>query len=189
MGVTLVVLALSGVGLVVQESTQTRVIAVTLDTVVAGQRLSSADVQEVSVPDSAVFDSYATPDDLSNSQVAIRSLPAGELIPLDAVGVEPMSDDSVVTLELSIGQPEWLQAGAVAELWVAPPAAENSFLAPFVLAPSITILHVTKDEGFAADSVTTRVDILVSRRHMAGVIHALANRYFVHLSPAGGLGP
>jgi hypothetical protein len=143
----------------------------------------------VNVPDSPVFDSYLTPGDVTGSLIVTQSLQAGELIPLDAVGMEPISDDSVITLELAIGQPEWLQAGAVAELWVAPPAAENSFLAPFVLAPAITILHVTKDEGFAADSVTTRVDILVSRRHMAGVIHALANRYFVHLSPASGLGP
>ncbi len=188
-GLALVVIAITGVGLIVQESTRTRIIAVALETVVVGQALGSSDVQGLSVPDSPVFDSYARPDDVSGSAIVTRSFVAGELIPRDALGREAISDDSIVTLELSIGQPEWLQSGAVAELWVAPLATENSFLAPFVLAPEVTILRVNKDEGFAADAITTRVEVLVPRRHMAGVIHALANRYFIHLGPASGITP
>lgn len=188
-GLALVVVSLVGVGLVIQESAQTRVIAVASGALVAGQVLSPSDVEPLTVPDSAVFDAYATMSDADSVSILTRSVSPGEFIPREILGTDQLSDDSVVTIELSIGQPEWLVAGARAELWVSPAAAENSFLAPFVLAPEVTLVRVAKDEGFAADSVTTRVDLLVPRRHMPGVVHALANRYFIHLSPASDISP
>jgi hypothetical protein len=162
------------------------VIAITLEEVAAGQSIGPSGVQALTVPDDPVFNTYAGPPDFALSPITARSLGVGQLIPLGALGSEALSDDSVVTLELSIGEPEWLMAGALTELWVASPGAENSFLAPFVLSPEVRILRVSKDEGFAADTLTTRVDVLVPRRYLPGVIHALANRYFLHLSPVNG---
>jgi hypothetical protein len=177
------------VGFVVNESQQTRVVAVTATEIIAGQRIAESDVVALVVPQGAVFDGYAHPTDFSDSPVARQSLGSGQLVPKGILGFETLSDDSVITIELSIGSPDWLRAGAVTELWVAPPGAENTFLAPFVLAPEVSILKVSKDEGFAADTLRTRVEVLVPRRHLPGAIHALANRYFLHLSPIDGPRP
>jgi hypothetical protein len=185
-GIALVVASVAGVGAIVSNFSKTRVIAITLGEVAAGQSIDASDVQALTVMDDPLFNNYATPQDFVSSPISARSLGAGQLIPLGALGSEVLSDDSVVTLELSIGEPEWLKAGALTELWVAAPGAENSFLAPFVLSPQLRILRVSKDEGFAADTLTTRVDVLVPRRYLPGVIHALANRYFLHLSPLSG---
>jgi hypothetical protein len=188
-GIFLVAASVIGVGAVINYSLTTRVVAITTKEIIAGQSLGASDVLLLSVLHDPVFDSYATPGDLVDAPIALRALGAGQLIPLGSLGREVISDDSVVTLELSIGEPEWLRAGALTELWVAPPGAENSFLAPFVLAPEVRILRVSKDEGFAADTLSTRVDVLVPRRYLPGTIHALANRYFLHLSPTAGLQP
>jgi hypothetical protein len=189
LGVLLIAVSVGGVGLVITSSQQTRVVAITAQEVIAGQQISPADVISVVVPDVSVFDTYASPADFAEAPVVSRSLGFGHLVPLGLLGQESLSDDSIVTLELSIGSPDWLQAGALTELWVAPPGAENSFLAPFVLSPEVSILRVSRDEGFAADSLTSRVEVLVPRRHLPGAIHALANGYFVHLSPVGGPRP
>jgi hypothetical protein len=188
-GLGLVVVSLAGVGFVVNESQQTRVIAVTATEIIAGQRIAESDVVALVVPQGDVFDAYAHPADFSDSPVTSQSLGSGQLVPKAILGFETLSDDSVITIELSIGSPDWLRAGAVTELWVAPPGAENTFLAPFVLAPRVSILKVSRDEGFAADTLRTRVEVLVPRRHLPGAIHALANRYFLHLSPIDGPRP
>jgi len=185
-GIVLIAVSVGGVGIIMNASQQTRVVAITVQEVIAGQQISPTDVMAIAVPESAVFDTYAIPEDFAQSPVASRSLGLGHLVPLSVLGQESLSDDSIVTVELSIGAPEWLRAGALTELWVAPPGSENSFLAPFVLSPEVSVLSVTRDEGFAADSLTSRVEVLVPRRHLAGAIHALANGYFLHLSPVGG---
>ena len=68
-------------------------------------------------------------------------------------------------------------------LWVAPPASENSFSAPFVLSGNVVIESVMRDEGFAVDGSHSQVNILMSPQDVPGVVHALANRYFLYLVP------
>ena len=68
-------------------------------------------------------------------------------------------------------------------LWVAPPASENSFSAPFVLSGNVLIESVNKDDGFAADGAFRQVNIVVAHQDVPGVVHALANKYFLYLVP------
>ena len=81
------------------------------------------------------------------------------------------------------GQPGWLAPGQRVSLWVAPPASENSFSAPFVLSRNVLIESVSQDEGFAADRTVRQVNLLVARKDIPGIIHALSNSYYLHLVP------
>jgi hypothetical protein len=186
LGVGLVMVSLAGVWFVVSESTATRTVAVSDAELIAGQSVSSSDFRALQVPEDPLFDGYASLQDVSGGAVLRRGVASGELVPLGVLSDATLIDDSVITVSLAIGQPDWLRAGAKVELWVAPTSAENSFLSPFVLSPEVTIVAVSSDEGFAADGVTTRVEILVPRRDLPGAIHAMANRYFIHLTPVNG---
>ena len=52
-----------------------------------------------------------------------------------------------------------------------------------MLSGNAVIESVSRDEGFASDGVLRQVSILVSSEDVPGVIHALANRYFLYLVP------
>jgi hypothetical protein len=58
-----------------------------------------------------------------------------------------------------------------------------------VLAPTVLVLAVSTDEGFAADATTSQVDLLVSRRALPGVLHAIANKFHVSLTPSDATAP
>jgi len=154
-----------------------------------GTALRDADVSVRDVPRNAVFDGYVGPQELDGSLFLGSPVAPGDMIPQSAVSATPLSDSSVVSVTLSIGHPEWLQPGATATFWVQPPSAENSFAAPFVLAPTVLVLAVSTDEGFAADATTSQVDLLVSRRALPGFLHAIANNFHVSLTPSDATAP
>jgi hypothetical protein len=143
----------------------------------------------VSVPLHVVFDGALTPGDLTGAMFVTRPVHQGQVVSRDSISRVAPSDDTTVTLELAIGQPVWLRAGAVAELWVSPPEGANGFGSPFVVSPSVVVTSVSSDDGFAADALSARVDVLVPRRDLPSVVHALANGFFIALTPVSGPTP
>ncbi len=115
--------------------------------------------------------------------VASRSIATSELMRALDFQEPSTLDDTVITIKLSIGSASWLHRGAAVEIWVAPPASENSFSAPFILSPEAVIDAIAVDEGFAADGASSRVDLRSPLRHAPDAIDALANGYFLHLTP------
>jgi hypothetical protein len=148
-----------------------------------GTALREADVSVVEVPRNAVFDGYVGPQELEGSLFVSSPVGPGGMIPKNSVSATSLSDSSVVSIQLMVGRPEWLQPGATATFWVQPPSAENSFGEPFVLAPAVVVLAVSSDDGFAADAMTSKVDLLVSRQALPGALHAIANKFHISLTP------
>lgn len=181
-GAGLVIASVAGVAVVIDRATSTTTLFQVVAQIPAGDTIDPADLQPIEIPTSSHLGAYLTPADEIEGLRTNIALSEGEFIPRSALTEELVSDDSVVTIELAIGLPDWLASGASVELWVAPSAGENAYREPFVLAPRVRIVRVRQDEGFAADTVTTRVDVLVPRRHLPGVVHALANRHFMVLS-------
>ena len=178
-----------GVTIALSGTRDTQSVLVSNSALAPGTALRDADVSVLDVPRNAVFDGYVGPQELDGSLFLGSPVAPGDMIPQSAVSATPLSDSSVVSVTLSIGRPEWLQAGATATFWVQPPSAENSFAAPFVLAPTVLVLAVSTDEGFAADATTSQVDLLVSRRALPGVLHAIANNFHVSLTPSDATAP
>ena len=65
--------------------------------------------------------------------------------------------------------------------------SESAFSSPFVLSNEVVIDRVAFDDGFAADAQLSHVDIRIVNRDVPGAIHALANSYFLYLTPIGGV--
>jgi hypothetical protein len=51
------------------------------------------------------------------------------------------------------------------------------------------VLAVSTDDGFAADATTSQVDLLVSRRALPGILHAIANNFHISLTPTDASAP
>ena len=164
---------------------QVQQVAMVINSVSAGMPVTAEDVAYTAVPSDPTFDGLLTEVEvLSRSRlVAGRSLVEGSLL-ISQDLVEPTTrDDSVITLSLAIGNPPWLRPGNLAELWVAAPLSESAFSSPFVLSSEVVIDRVSTDDGFAADTRVSMVDVRVPARHVPGAIHALANSYFVYITP------
>ena len=188
-GGILVVGSIIGVMGALSGTRETQSVLMSNSALAPGTALGEADVSVVEVPRNAVFDGYVGPQELEGSLFISSPVGPGDMIPKNAVSATSLSDSSVVSIQLAVGHPEWLQPGATATFWVQPPSAENSFGEPFVLAPAVVVLAVSSDDGFAADAMTSQVDLLVSRRALPGVLHAIANKFHISLTPTDAPGP
>jgi hypothetical protein len=189
LGGALVVGSVAGVLYTLTTGSETTTVVVANTPLAVGALLAEADTRFVDVPLHPLFDVALDPASLAGSLFVTSPIAEGSVIPHSAVSPTAPSDDTTVTLQLSVGQPAWLRAGAVAELWVAPPEGANGFGAPFVVSPQVAITAVSRDDGFAADALASRVDVLVPRRDLPSVIHALANGFYVQLTPVMEPGP
>lgn len=182
-GGILVVGSIAGVMFAVSGSRELQSVLVANSALAPGTELRVADVTVVEVPLDSIFDAYVGPKDLERALFLSSSISPGDMIPRSALSPTSLSDSSVVSLQLSVGRPEWLHPGATATFWVQPPSGENSFGEPFVLSPTVLVLAVSTDDGFAVDASTSQVDLLVSRRALPGVLHAIANDFHISLTP------
>jgi hypothetical protein len=175
--------SVAGVMGAVSSTNEAMTVLVATQALVPGVQIDASDLGTARVPVHAVFDGYLTELDRQRTLYVHAPVEKGGLVPQASVSTTPPSDATVVSLDLVIGQPAWLTAGAVTELWVAPTDAGNAFTEPFVLSPRVSIVAVSIEEGFAANGAASRVDVLVPRRDLPGVIHALANGFFITMTP------
>ncbi len=136
-GISLIAGSLLASFVVLESRGETHTVIITASALVAGEPVTGADLSRVQVPQSTLWDDYLSEGDEQSVDglVASRSLDPNE--PLRARDFQEPStlDDTVITIPLSIGSPSWLHRGAAVEIWVAPPASENSFSAPFIPSP------------------------------------------------------
>ena len=185
LGVVLVTASVIAVASLIDESGYTRVIAVSVTDVAVGVSVNDISPDFVEVPGSLVSLPSLTRGEMENlsTMVLNRPLRAGDVLSAEDFSLPTNLHGSGMTIDLSIGEPAWLAPGQRVVLWVAPPASENSFSAPFVLSGNVLIDSVSKDEGFAADGAFRQVNIVVAHQDVPGVVHALANKYFLYLVP------
>lgn len=185
LGVVLVAGSVIAVAALIDEGGDTRTIAVSASDVSAGVGVTDPSLDFVEVPGNLASLPSLTGGDIDGlaTMVTNRPLRAGDVLSARDFSLPVNRDGSGMTIDLSIGEPAWLTPGRRVVLWVAPPASENSFSAPFVLSGNVLIESVSKDEGFAADGAFRQVNIVVAHQDVPGVVHALANKYFLYLVP------
>lgn len=188
-GVFLVVSSIVATGLVIRGDQETELVAVAQAPIPAGMQISVEGVEYVKVPLAPPFAGFLSKEELASklSLVTRNFVPAGAFLTDEALVEATSLDESIITLSLNLGSPSWLVSGARAQLWVAAPLSESSFSSPFVLSNEVVIDRVTFDDGFAADGQVSHVDIRIVNRDIPGAIYALANGYFLYLTPIGDL--
>lgn len=164
LGVVLVGASVFGVGALLDQADQTRTVGLVRGDVSAGASVRDMEVDFIEIPSTVIRLESLTQEEWASlsDMVANRSVRAGDVVSASDFSLPDNSDLTGITLDLSIGEPSWLPPGQRVVLWVAPPASENSFSAPFFLSANVLIESVSKDEGFAADGAFRQVSVHVS---------------------------
>ena len=154
--------------------------------VVEGQTLTSADVTVVDLHVRQGSVPYMTASDreLVEGARVTRSLGAGELIPLHALGSPRALDSTTITMPLQAGGAPWLAPGARVDVWMSPAIEQGLFGPPRIVATQAVVSGVRSEEGFAADPSVVNVDIRVVQRDAPAIIGALANSFPLHVTPS-----
>jgi hypothetical protein len=154
--------------------------------VVEGQTLTSSDVIVVDLHVRAGTVPYlmASDRDLVEGARVTRSLTAGELIPLHALGSPRALDATTITMAIQGGGAPWLSPGALVDVWMSPAIEQGLYGPPRIVATSAVVSGVRAEEGFAADPSVVNVDIRVLRRDAPAIIGGLANNFPLHLTPS-----
>ena len=183
-GVVLVIASVAGVWLLVSSSRQTSPVLQATRTVLPGETISSAELQVVDVGLGAVAGEYLAPQGLEPGAVAVRTLSAGEIVPLTAVGdADDLRSTSIVIATSAI--PAGVKAGAAVELWHAPPMDDGrAFEQPRILLADAVVADVAEEEGMLAGG-RTDVELIVDRADVADVLAAMTGGDAISLVPTG----
>lgn len=128
---------------------------------------------------------YLAPDDLHAGQVAGRTLPKGEIVPVSAVTDADRLRTTTIVIDSSSGIPEGVEAGTVVEVWQAPLLDDGrSYDAPRILVADVTVHDVREPEGMLADS-RVRLEVVIDRADVADVLAAVTSGAALSVVPVG----
>lgn len=184
-GIALIALSISGVWLIVSSSDHTAPVLQATRTITQGEALVSSDFQVVEVGLGALADDYLAPQDLKAGRVAARTVAEGELIPLSAIGDAADSRTTTIVVESGTPVPEEVAAGAVVELWQAPPRDDGrTFDAPRILVADVIVRDVRESDGMLAESGVV-VEVVIDRADVADVLAAVTGGSALSVVPVG----
>ena len=121
-------------------------------------------------------------DGVPDGAVVTRTVGAGELVPRSAVGDAAAVDLRPVVVPLGLAVPADLAAGAVVDLWLAPPAPIGGGVGqpaaaapePALLAAELVVAEVVEDDSMLSGTTGTSVELLVPRLDLPDVLAALS---------------
>ncbi len=174
-GVVLVLASVVLGALVVSNADDTVGVYAARDTIMAGDTLDDDAVTVVQVRIDDVDRRYVPAERGLDDQVAIRMVPAGELLPLSAVGDAATVDRRPVAIPLGGGAPEGLGRGSLVDVWIAAETEQGDFEPPVKALVSAEVSAVSEAGGGLAALETTTVSVLLDDGGTAQVLTALAN--------------
>ena len=184
-GIALVALSITAVWLIVTASDDATPLLRATRTITQGEVLTSSDFQVVEVGMGGLAEDYIAPDDLHAGQVAGRTLPKGEIVPVSAVTDADRLRTTTIVIDSSSGIPEGVEAGTVVEVWQAPLLDDGrSYDAPRILVADVTVHDVREPEGMLADS-ESRLEVVIDRADVADVLAAVTSGAALSVVPVG----
>ena len=185
-GLSLVIISVAGVWWVVESSHQLEAYLVAGEDIVPGQAFDETSLQVVYLATPSGSPGLISEAELSewSGSVARVDIPQGSLVLDSTFGPAPVTNETAFSVQVDIGVVEWLAAGRLVDVWVSPPREDQQFSVPAVAAPGARIVQTRSQEGFASNPDIVRVDLVVDRRDLPGLVHARANGFNIQLSPA-----
>lgn len=184
LGVALVVASVAGVWLVVAASRQTAPVFAAARTIVSGEAVGSDDLRVVEVALGQLEAAYASPGTLVPGAVAVRTIPAGELVPQDAIGDAAGLRTTTVVVHSATELPAAVASGATVEVWAAPQLERGVFDTPRILVPAATVVAVATDDSMMRTGGAA-VELVIERADVADTLAAIAGGASLSIVPAG----
>lgn len=149
-----------------------------------GDRVTASDLESRFVRLDGAESIYLSHETLPREGlIAVRTIAAGELVPVSALGQSAGQRVASVVVSVSTQLPRSIAPTSVVDLWSAGEVDHGVFAAPSVLVSSATVVRVLESSGFIAGAQTVGVELLVPRERIARVIEAVANGEAMSLVP------
>ncbi len=187
LGIALIVVSVIGVWFVVAAARQTAPVFAAASTIVPGQSVKADDLRVVEVALGQIQESYASPATLQPGSVATRTIPAGELVPRDAVGDAARARTTTIVLHSASDVPASVTTGSAVEVWAAAPLDRGAFDTPRILVGAATVASVDRDRTMMG-SGGTAVEIVIARADVAAALAAVADGSNLSIVPTEGAG-
>jgi hypothetical protein len=185
-GVAIVVVAaVAGFSLVSSTENTTSVYAASR-TLTPGHVLQEKDLVLTDVKLGKSTTSYMTSDQFSPGSVITKSINAGELIPVSAVGTAKQVATTNVVVQLDIPLSAEATVGSTVDVWASIAAGQGVFGPPAVIIQGAQIAQITEATGLAASTGGVRVEIVVPQSKVAALLESQANGDAIALVPARG---
>lgn len=141
-----------------------------------GERVDTDDLELRRVSLGTDSGTYLQGGQLPDGGVIVsRSIGAGELVPLAAVGDVRGASATTIVIALATDLGGTVRAGDLLDLWSAPALEAGRYGAPTVLASRAQLVRTVASEGIVSSTEAARVELLVPRREVARILHAVAN--------------
>lgn len=167
------------------------------DVLAPGDALRASDLVVADVRLGSAAAGYLRADgDLPADRVVLRTVGAGELVPVASVGAADALDVRPVAVPLAGPPSRGLVAGAAVDVWWTPaPAAgvgadapDDAGTGPRPLATALTVAEVTAPDGAFGGGGERTVHVLVPVADLPAVLAALAGDGVVDVVPVPGSG-
>ena len=184
-GLVLVLGAVGGVSAVVAGSDRTTAVYAARDALIVGDRVTAADLELSQVRLDGALPLYVTPERMpADGLVLARTVAAGELIPVSAVGASADAGVTTVVVEPTDALAEAVVPGAVVDVWSSPQTERGEFGPPAVLVGHAGVVRVLEPSGLSVAGVRRSVELRVPREAVAAVLTAIANAAAIAVVPA-----
>ena len=130
--------------------------------------------------------SYLTASELTEGAVVTKSVGAGELVPISAVGTAKQVATTNVVVQLDLPLSSDAAEGSTVDVWASMAAGQGVFGPPAVIISGAQIAHITEATGLAASTGGVRVEIVVPQSKVAALLESQANGDAISLVPSRG---
>jgi hypothetical protein len=185
LGILLVVASVAGVWLVVASARQTVPVYAAARTIVPGEVIAPGDLRVVDVALGSVADTYLSADEFGEAAVATRTIAAGELVPVGAIGSADSTRTTSVVVRSTVDVPASVGAGSVVEVWSAPPLEQGEYDEPRILVADATVVSVTRDDSMIGGGAAA-LELVVPRSDVAAILAAMADEAALSVVPTMG---
>lgn len=175
-GLALVAASMLGVLTLVAAVDDATSVWATRSALVPGQRISDGDLVErrVRLGDAARLYASASDGAVVGSLVQ-RAVPAGELVPVSALGEGGTAALAPVMLSLRGELSRSITAGGAVDVWATRQLGSGTWSAPAVIVPNAIVVRISEPSGVSVGGSESAVEVLVPRNRLAAVLDAKAN--------------
>lgn len=183
-GLGLVVASVVGVGAIVTATDRTAVVYAARSSLTAGDTVRAADLVPTKVRLGGVSRLYLAGGALPGAgAVVTRTIAAGELIPVSAVGAAAGVSETSVVVNVQGRLAASIAAGSPVDVWSAEQLERAHYAPPAVLVDGATVVRLIEGDGVMVNHDGVEVEVLVPRKKVAAVLEAVANGDVVSVVP------
>ncbi|WP_154605788.1 MULTISPECIES: hypothetical protein [Arthrobacter] len=176
-GILLVLASVASVVALVGGADKSIPMYVAKDALTVGQPITEQSFEVVQVRLGEVDTKYLHPGiSLQPNAVAVRMVPAGELVSRSSIGSTDALDRKPAPVTVGEPLPKEVVVGTSVDVWVALPDERNGYNEPVLMLPGAEVAALTAASTGLGSGKSTQLMVLVTDQQMPKILGAVANK-------------